>query len=74
MTHGPSHHFCPKCNAMLPSHITDCPRCGANLLQPSEDVVTGKEIFQITGVVLLIAAIPLVLIIFVAVLCVASTS
>ena len=70
MTHGPTHQFCPKCNAMLPPHLVECPRCGQNLAEPSVDI-SAKEVFQLTGAVLLLALIPLVVIIGVAALCLA---
>ena len=70
MSYGPTHQFCPGCNAMLPPHLTECPRCGDDLLKPGGGSITGKEIFQITGVVLLMAIVPLVLMILVGAICI----
>lgn len=73
MTYGPTHQFCPKCNAMLPMHLTECPRCREDLLKPGSGSIGGKEIFQITGIVLLMAVVPLVLMIIVGAICIAAT-
>lgn len=71
MTQGPTHQFCPKCSAMLPPHLKVCPRCGQDLANPNADI-SGKEIFQITGVVLLIAIVPFIILMAAAAICVAS--
>lgn len=71
MTRGPTHQFCPKCSAMLPPHLAECPRCGQDLVKISAEV-TLKDVFQITGVVVLIALVPLMLMIAVALICLAT--
>jgi len=70
--HGPTHQFCTNCNAMLPTHLDECPRCGENLRNPSTGITT-REIFKLTGVVVLVAAVPFIILIGVAVICVLST-
>jgi len=56
---------------MLPAHLDECPRCGENLRNPSAGI-SIKEIFQLTGVVVLIAVIPFIFLIGGAVICVLS--
>ncbi len=71
MSYGPTHQFCPKCSAMLPPQLMECPRCGTDLMQTT-GTISGKEIFQITGVVLLITAVPLILMLVIAGICIAT--
>jgi len=68
MAQGPTHQFCPQCNAMLPPHLVECPRCGQDLLKNTMEVST-RDIFRITGFVLLIALVPLLFVIAVAAIC-----
>jgi hypothetical protein len=56
---------------MLPPHLEDCPRCGHDLQSPASGIST-REIFKLTGYILLIALVPFVLLIGVAVICVLS--
>lgn len=70
MTHGPTHQFCPNCNAMLPAYLEACPRCGKRLGGAPE--VSGKDVFKITGMVLLVAILPLLAIVVTGILCVNS--
>lgn len=56
---------------MLPPHFRECPRCGEDLQDPSAGI-SPKEIFQLTGVVVLIAIVPFVILIGTAVICVLS--
>jgi hypothetical protein len=59
---------------MLPSHLETCPRCQVNL-KTGELPGTGfslKDILQVSGVVILVAIIPLCLVIVTAVVCVNS--
>jgi hypothetical protein len=70
--HGPTHRFCPNCSAILPPQLETCPRCEEDLKNPSAGI-TGRDIFQLTGVILLVAVLPFVILIGVAVVCVLST-
>ena len=56
---------------MLPPHLEECPRCGQNLSAPAVDL-SFRDIFRITGVVVLIAAVPFVLMIVVGGICLLS--
>lgn len=66
---GPTHQFCPNCNAMLPPHLEECPRCGTDLTSPNANL-SFRDIFQLTGMVVLIAIVPFVILIGVGVICV----
>ncbi len=64
--------WCPKCNAMLPPGLEECPRCGKKLSGTGEKprALENQDIANITLVVLGFAAIPIVVIILIAVVCV----
>ena len=53
---------------MLPTHLTTCPRCQADLTQPG-GAIGNRDILRLTGMILGILLIPLVLIIGVGLLC-----
>ena len=68
---GPTHQWCPKCNAMLPPHLEWCPRCKTNLKTGG----TGqafREIFQITAMIVAVSIIPFIIILAIGVLCINS--
>ncbi|GEM_PF-1837205 len=71
MTHTPMHQWCPKCGAMLPAHLEECPRCGTRLKGAGADAgYTAKDIAQITSVILAFAIVPLCVILIVSIVCV----
>jgi hypothetical protein len=55
---------------MLPAYLEACPRCGKRLGGAPE--VSGKDVFKITGMVLLVAILPLLAIVVTGILCVNS--
>ncbi|NUM48283.1 MAG: hypothetical protein HUU38_26550 [Anaerolineales bacterium] len=65
-----THQWCPKCNAMLPAHLERCPRCNANLKGGGAQM--WRELFQIGGVIIAVAIIPLLIVIAVGLICINS--
>ena len=39
--------FCPKCNAMLPPGLEECPRCGKLLADEDKAALNKEDIFKI---------------------------
>ena len=68
--------WCPKCSAQLPPGLEECPRCGKKLGKKNEEenpkALNREDIFNITLTVMAYAAIPLVIILIVALICVFS--
>jgi uncharacterized paraquat-inducible protein A len=62
--------WCPKCNAMLPEGLDQCPRCGKRLHRKSNSEYSTRDIAWISAYVLGIVLIPVVLVIIIGLICV----
>jgi uncharacterized paraquat-inducible protein A len=65
----PTHQWCPECNAMLPPHLEECPRCQTNLKTGGKGR-EFREILQITLTIVGVSIIPFIIIIAIGVLCI----
>ncbi len=70
--HHPSHQWCPKCSALLPNHLDECPRCQTKLKGGSSSGFTGKDILHISAVMISVGIIPMLVVIAIAFICINS--
>jgi uncharacterized paraquat-inducible protein A len=66
------HDWCPECNAMLSPGTEKCPRCGKKIIAANDKSLGTEDIANITLTVLAFAAIPLIIIILISIICVLS--
>ena len=62
--------WCPECNAMLAEGTEECPRCGANLIDPNSDGGFNKsDVAWFSAYTIAILIIPIIIGIGIALLC-----
>jgi hypothetical protein len=78
--------WCPKCHAMLPPDLENCPSCGARLGRSGKPSVAsldstegtpsigGRDIAWLSLYIIGIAAIPLLLAVVIGVICILAGS
>lgn len=62
--------WCPKCHAMLPESLEECPKCGTRLGSPDEGEISHSDIFWMSAYTIGIALIPVGVILIIAVICI----
>lgn len=65
--------WCPKCNAMLPEGLEECPRCGAHLGKPKAGDAPGvkrSEIFWYSAFTIGIVLIPILIGVAIGLVCI----
>jgi hypothetical protein len=63
--------WCPKCNAMLPEGLEECPRCGASLTPAKkEGEIGGRDVAWLSAYTIGILVIPLIVGLLIGLACV----